>query len=124
MIYHLVTPQITFDADEISPSADTAQDFSNLDSPVKYTLSSAADEDVTYTVHIERVGDDPYLESLTVDGQYGETEYEDDNVKLVLKSSAKLNSVEPVFGKYTVTIIRQKVRRTLQIQKKILLSTQ
>lgn len=53
-------------------------------------------KDVTYTVHIERVGDDPYLESLTVDGQYGETEYEDDNVKLVLKSSAKLNSVEPV----------------------------
>ena len=97
-IYDLssVTPQITFDADEISPSADTAQDFSNLDNPVKYTLSSAADEDVTYTVHIERVGDDPYLESLTVDGQYGETEYEDDNVKLVLKSSAKLNSVEPV----------------------------
>lgn len=97
-IYDLssVTPQITFDADEISPSADTAQDFSNLDNPVKYTLSSAADEDVTYTVHIERGGDDPYLESLTVDGQYGETEYEDDNVKLVLKSSAKLNSVEPV----------------------------
>ena len=97
-IYDLssVTPQITFDADEISPSADTAQDFSDLDNPVKYTLSSAADEDVTYTVHIERVGDDPYLESLTVDGQYGETEYEDDNVKLVLKSSAKLNSVEPV----------------------------
>lgn len=97
-IYDLssVTPQISFDADEISPSADTAQDFSNLDNPVKYTLSSAADEDVTYTVHIERVGDDPYLESLTVDGQYGETEYEDDNVKLVLKSSAKLNSVEPV----------------------------
>lgn len=97
-IYDLssVTPQITFDADEISPSVDTAQDFSNLDNPVKYTLSSAADEDVTYTVHIERVGDDPYLESLTVDGQYGETEYEDDNVKLVLKSSAKLNSVEPV----------------------------
>ena len=97
-IYDLssVTPQITFDADEISPSADTAQDFSNLDNPVKYTLSSAADEDVTYTVHIERVGDDPYLERLTVDGQYGETEYEDDNVKLVLKSSAKLNSVEPV----------------------------
>ena len=63
-IYDLssVTPQITFDADEISPSADTAQNFSNLDNPVKYTLSSAADEDVTYTVHIERVGDDPYLD--------------------------------------------------------------
>lgn len=91
-----VTPQITFDADNISPSADTAMDFSNLDNPVKYTLSSVVDEDVTYTVHITRVGDDPYLESLTVADQYSETEYDGDNVSLVLKSSAKLDSVEPI----------------------------
>lgn len=91
-----VTPQITFDADNISPSADTAMDFSNLDNPVKYTLSSVVDEDVTYTVHITRVGDDPYLESLTVADQYSETEYDGDNVSLVLKSSAKLDNVEPI----------------------------
>ncbi|MBQ8300691.1 MAG: hypothetical protein IJX57_01820, partial [Clostridia bacterium] len=49
--YHLditaVTPQMTYDADKIS--LEGPQDFSKLDEPVKYTLSSSGDEDVTYT---------------------------------------------------------------------------
>lgn len=98
--YHLditaVTPQITYDADKISPEG--AQNFSKSDEPVKYTLSSSGDEDVTYTVHITRIGEDPYLMSMTVDGQAKETEYEDDNVSIMLKSSANLKEVEPILS--------------------------
>jgi hypothetical protein len=96
--YHLditsVTPQLTYDADKITPT--TAQDFSDLDNPVKYTLSSSGDEDVTYTVYITRIGEDPYIKSLTVDGQATETVYDGDNISLTLKSSASLKEVEPI----------------------------
>lgn len=98
--YHLdiksITPEITFDADKITPNADLAQDFSDLNKPVKYKLSSAGDDDITYTLHITRIGKDPYLKSLTVENQASETEYENDNVKITLKSNAKLKEVEPI----------------------------
>lgn len=96
--YHLdissVTPQIIFDADSITPT--TPQDFSDAKNPVKYTLSSLADTDVTYTVYVTRIGEDPYIESMIVDGQLGETEYKDDTINIVLPSKVSLNSIEPI----------------------------
>ena len=96
--YHLdiksVTPEFTYDADKITPEG--AQNFSDLDNPVKYTLSSSGDDDVVYTVYIRRIGNDPYLKSMTVENQAKETEYLDDNINIVLKSNAKIKEVEPI----------------------------
>lgn len=96
--YHLdiksVTPEFAYDADKITPEG--AQNFSDLDNPVKYTLSSSGDDDVVYTVYIKRIGNDPYLKSMTVENQAKETEYLDDNINIVLKSNAKIKEVEPI----------------------------
>lgn len=96
--YHLdissVTPEITYDADKITPEG--AQDFSDTANPIKYTLSSSGDEDITYTVYITRIGKDPYLKGLTVENQVGDTEYDGDNISLTLKSNANLKEIEPV----------------------------
>ena len=96
--YHLdiksVTPEITYDADIITPQG--AQDFSDLANPVKYKLSSAGDEGKEYTVYITRIGNDPFLKSIIVERQVGETKYEGDNISLVMKSGSNLKEVEPV----------------------------
>ena len=88
-----VTPQITYDADTITPSADAPQDFTN---PVTYTLSSSGDESVTYTVHVTKKGEDPYIKSMTVENRDGDTVYDGDNISIVLPSSADLKAVEPI----------------------------
>lgn len=96
--YHLdiksVTPEFTYDADSITPEG--AQNFSDLDNPVKYTLSSSGDDAATYTVYITRIGNDPYLKSMTVENQAKETEYLEDTINIVLKSNAKIKEVEPI----------------------------
>lgn len=89
-----VIPKITYDANNITPEG--AQDFSDTHNPVKYTLSSSGDEDVTYTVYVTRIGEDPYLKSLTVENQPKETEYDGDNIKITLKSNVNLKAVEPI----------------------------
>lgn len=95
--YHLdisnVTPQMVYDADNIQASG---TDFSNPERPVQYTLSSAGDKSVTYTVHVRRIGKDPKLNSFTVEGQVGDTIVEEDNISLVLASNTNLAAVQPV----------------------------
>lgn len=90
-----VTPQITYDADSITPEG--AQDFSNIKNPVKYILSSSGDDSVTYTVHVNIIGERPSLKSMTVEGQAEDTVYGKDNaVKITLPSNADITSVEPI----------------------------
>lgn len=89
-------PQMTFDADEISPKSDAAVNFLDAENPVKYTLSSSGDTDEIYTVLVRRIGEDPYLKSMTVEEQAEETVYEEDNVFIILKASEDLETVEPV----------------------------
>lgn len=90
-----VTPVIMYDADTITPEG--AQDFSDLNNPVRYTLTSGGDESVTYTVHIIKLGEDPKLTSMTVENQTENTVYGAGNtVKISLPSGSNLESIEPV----------------------------
>lgn len=91
-----VVPTIEYDADAISPNKDAVQNFRDTANPVKYTLTSEDDEAVTYTVHINYVGDKPQIKSFTVDKQKKETVYENDTISIVLPSSAKLKEIEPI----------------------------
>lgn len=95
-ISSVVPKTVTYDAHTIEPTVDVPQNFGDSDNPVEYKLSSSGDTDVTYKVHVTRVGQDPYLKSFTVDKQVKETEYEGDNISLTLKSNAKLKEIEPV----------------------------
>lgn len=94
--YHLditsITPEIKYDADTITPQS--AQNFNG--DPIKYTLSSAGDEDTVYTVYITRIGNDPYIKSVRAEKQAKETEFEGDNIYITLKANANLKEVEPV----------------------------
>lgn len=89
-------PQMTFDSDEISPTADAPQNFIDLENPVKYTLSSSGDEDVEYTVQVTLIGEDPYLKTMTVEDQTEETEYDGDNIYIELRAGVDIENVEPI----------------------------
>lgn len=91
-----IKPEIEFDADSISPSLDEAQDFSDDDNKITYTLSSEADDDVTYTVNVIRTGEAPTISSITVDGQVEETVYDGRKITITLPANADLTSVTPV----------------------------
>ncbi|MCD8391222.1 MAG: S-layer homology domain-containing protein, partial [Firmicutes bacterium] len=87
-----VEPEIEFDADSITPTG--AQDFSDDNNPVTYTLSSADDEDVTYTVYVVKNGVAPQITSFTVDKQKEETVYGDDSIYILI-SSGSLKAITP-----------------------------
>ncbi len=91
-----VAPVIEFDADNISPKPEVKQNFGDLSHPVQYTLSSADDEPVTYTIHIEYVGEKPEIKSFTVLKQSNETVYEGDTITITMPSSANIKALEPV----------------------------
>lgn len=91
-----VAPVIEFDADNISPKPEVKQNFGDLSHPVQYTLSSADDEPVTYTIHIEYVGEKPEIKSFTVPKQSKDTVYEGDTITITMPSSANIKELEPV----------------------------
>lgn len=95
--YHLdissVTPlTVVYDSQKIEPAIDVSQNFNE---DVQYKLSSAGDEDIIYTVHIIRAGEDPYIKTLTTDNQTEDTNYNGSNISLMLKSNANLKALEP-----------------------------
>lgn len=92
-----VVPNVTLcDSDTVTPDINTAIDFSDLENPKTFTLTSAG-ETKTYTIHINLIGEDPHIEGFTVKGQYGATKINDSlsTIEVVMPSNLFIDELEP-----------------------------